>query len=287
MTASHGAHGAAPAAEISTATALGPGPTLTARDISVYYPGQTRAALAAVRVDIGPQDLVVALGPSGCGKTTLLNVLAGFIVPSQGSVTLGNVPVRGPGADRAVVFQSNALLPWLDVAENIVFGLKLQGAAPQEQDAVAAHMIALVGLAGWGRRRIWELSGGMRQRVGLARALASASRVILLDEPFSALDPFTREQMQELLLDVWRQAGRGAFLITHDVEEALFLATEVLLMSPAPGRITERVRPDFGARYRAGEPTRSIKKDPAFIAMRERLLEGILRAPAPAADTPA
>lgn len=253
-------------------------PVLAARDVSVRYPGQAGDALASVSLQIGAQDLAVALGPSGCGKTTLLNVLAGFIAPTQGTVSMGDATVLGPGADRAVVFQGHALLPWLDILSNVAFGLKLQGVAAPDRLRIAQRMITLVGLDGWQDRRIWELSGGMRQRVGLARALASASDVILLDEPFSALDPFTREQMQELLLHVWQEAGRGIFLITHDVEEALFLATELVLMSPGPGRIVRRYRPPFASRYRDGEPARSIKRDRQFIEMREGILEVILGA---------
>lgn len=249
---------------------------LLASHVSMRYLGQAQVALQDVSVCIGEDDLCVALGRSGCGKTTLLNVLAGFIRPTAGTLSMDAVPIVGPGPDRAVVFQHDALLPWLDVRENVAFGLRLQGVPRATRLRLADEMLEWVGLAPWGRRRVWELSGGMRQRVGIARALTSRSQVILLDEPFGALDAFTREQMQELLLRGWQQAGQRIFLITHDIDEALFLATELLLMSPGPGRIVERHHPPFSRRYRAGEPARAIKADPAFIALREQLLARVL-----------
>jgi len=245
---------------------------LTAHKVTVRYAGQARAALSEVSLRIGPEDLTVALGPSGCGKTTLLNVFAGFVAPASGAVSFNDLPVTEPGADRAVVFQHDALLPWLSVRDNVAFGLRLQGIAKAERLARADEVLRLVDLPEAGQRYSWQLSGGQRQRVGMARALASQSQVLLMDEPFGALDAFTREQMQELLLKVWRQSGRRIFLITHDIEEALFLATELVLMSPGPGRIVETLRPDFSRRYRAGESARAIKSDPAFIALREQLL---------------
>ena len=250
---------------------------LRAWSVSVRYPGQPEPALADVSLSIGPQALTVALGPSGCGKTTLLNVLAGFVPPSQGRVTLAGAPITGPGADRAVVFQHDALLPWLDVRDNVAFALELQGVGRRERHARAEALLAEVGLAHAARQPVWTLSGGMRQRVGIARALASPSRALLMDEPFGALDAFTREQMQTLLLEVWRHSGRRIFLITHDIEEALFLATELVLMSPGPGRIVERIEPGFSRRWLAGEPVRTLKSDPAFIALREHLLDTLAR----------
>ncbi|OHX11583.1 taurine ABC transporter ATP-binding subunit [Chromobacterium sphagni] len=249
--------------------------SLSVHRVSVRYPGQAQPALSEVTLDIGPDDLTVALGPSGCGKTTLLNLFAGFVQPSGGAVSFDGKPVRRPGADRAVVFQHDALLPWLNVRDNVAFGLRLQGAAKPDRRARADEVLRQVDLAEAGDRQVWQLSGGQKQRVGIARALASPSRALLLDEPFGALDAFTREQMQELLLKVWRQSGRRIFLITHDIEEALFLATELVLMSPGPGRIVERLRLPFSRRYRDGEPARSIKSDPVFIELREQLLAAL------------
>ncbi|MDO9618706.1 MAG: taurine ABC transporter ATP-binding subunit [Pseudomonas sp.] len=240
--------------------------------ISAQYPGTAEPVLTDISLSLGPQQLLVALGPSGSGKTTLLNLIAGFVTPNAGRISLDQQPVQGPSAERGVVFQDDALLPWQNVLENVAFGLQLAGVAKPQREAKARELLSLVGLAGFEQRRIWELSGGQRQRVGLARALAAEPRVLLMDEPFGALDAFTREQMQELLLQVWQRTAKPVFLITHDIEEAVFLATDLILLSPNPGRISERLSLDFGQRYTAGESARAIKSDPAFIATREHVL---------------
>ena len=240
--------------------------------ISAQYPGATTPVLADISLTLGPQQLLVALGPSGSGKTSLLNLIAGFVEPSAGRITLDGVPVKGPSAERGVVFQDDALLPWQDVLGNVAFGLELAGVPKAQRQVRAREMLALVDLAGFDSRRIWQLSGGQKRRVGLARALAADPRVLLMDEPFGALDAFTREQMQELLLQVWRRTAKPVFLITHDIEEAVFLATDLILLAPNPGQIVERLSLDFGQRYAAGESARAIKSDPRFIETREHVL---------------
>lgn len=243
--------------------------------ISAQYPGAAEPVLADISLSLGPQQLMVALGPSGSGKTSLLNLIAGFVTPSAGRITLDGQAVQGPGADRGVVFQDDALLPWQDVLANVGFGLELAGVPRAQREARAREMLALVDLADFGSRRIWQLSGGQKQRVGLARALAADPRILLMDEPFGALDAFTREQMQELLLQVWQRTAKPVFLITHDIEEAVFLATELVLLAPNPGQIVERLQLDFGQRYAAGESARAIKSDPRFIETREHVLSRV------------
>ncbi|MBM7345875.1 taurine ABC transporter ATP-binding subunit [Pantoea coffeiphila] len=246
---------------------------LSVSHLSARY--QNQLALQDINLSIDSGELLVVLGPSGCGKTTLLNLIAGFIPAESGSITLDGKPVNGPGADRGVVFQNEGLLPWRNVLDNVAFGLQLAGVEKNERREIARQMLKKVGLAGAERRFIWQLSGGMRQRVGIARALAADPRLLLLDEPFGALDAFTREQMQELLLTLWRDSGKQILLITHDIEEAVFLASELVLLSPGPGRIVERLALDFGRRYANGEPCRSIKSDPAFIERREYVLSRV------------
>ncbi len=248
---------------------------LNVSHLSAEYQG--KPALKDISLQIASGELVVVLGPSGCGKTTLLNLVAGFLPASGGSITLDGQPVSGPGADRGVVFQHEGLLPWRDVQSNVEFGLQLAGVNKTQRRDTAERMLSKVGLAGYEKHFIWQLSGGMRQRVGIARALAADPRLLLLDEPFGALDAFTREQMQELLLTIWRDTGKQILLITHDIEEAVFLASELLLLSPGPGQVVERLKLKFGQRYADGENCRAIKSDPEFIAQREYVLSKVFQ----------
>ena len=241
--------------------------------LSADYGG--KPALADINLTLDSGELLVVLGPSGCGKTTLLNLIAGFVPYQHGSITLEGQRVEGPGADRGVVFQNEGLLPWRNVQDNVALGLQLAGVDKTQRRATAAQMLKKVGLEGAEKRFIWQLSGGQRQRVGIARALAANPQLLLLDEPFGALDAFTREQMQTLLLSLWHETGKKVLLITHDIEEAVFMATELVLLSPGPGRVLERLPLDFGRRFVAGESCRSIKSDPRFIEQREYVLSRV------------
>ena len=241
--------------------------------LSADYGG--KPALADINLTLDSGELLVVLGPSGCGKTTLLNLIAGFVPYQHGSITLEGQRVEGPGADRGVVFQHEGLLPWRNVQDNVALGLQLAGVDKTQRRATAARMLKKVGLEGAEKRFIWQLSGGQRQRVGIARALAANPQLLLLDEPFGALDAFTREQMQTLLLSLWHETGKKVLLITHDIEEAVFMATELVLLSPGPGRVLERLPLDFGRRFVAGESCRSIKSDPRFIEQREYVLSRV------------
>ena len=241
--------------------------------LNANYAG--KPALSDINLTLDSGELLVVLGPSGCGKTTLLNLVAGFLPWRSGSITLNGQPVRGPGAERGVVFQNEGLLPWRNVEDNVALGLQLAGLNKATRRARARTMLRNVGLEGAEQRYIWQLSGGQRQRVGIARALATDPQLLLLDEPFGALDAFTREQMQTLLLRLWHASGKQVLLITHDIEEAVFLATDLVLLSPGPGRVIERLRLDFGRRFTAGESCRSIKSDPAFIERREYVLSRV------------
>ncbi len=221
-------------------------------------------AVDDVSLRINGNDFVCLLGPSGCGKSTLLNMIAGFEAPTAGRIAVAGRPVEKPGADRAVVFQQPTLMPWLDVAENVAFHLKLKGVGKGERRATAQRFIDLVGLNGFERHYPSELSGGMNQRVGIARALVMDPQVILMDEPFAALDAQTKGEMQEELVEIWRRIGCTIVFVTHSVDEALVLGSRVVVMSRRPGRIRDSFDVDM--------PRPRDVTSPAFNEAKRRVL---------------
>jgi NitT/TauT family transport system ATP-binding protein len=211
------------------------------------YPGNPPVkALEDIDLKVSPGELIALLGPSGCGKSTLLNLVAGFEKPSQGTLLVNGTEVQSPGPDRGVVFQEAALFPWLSVWENVIFGPKVQGMGRGEYEDRAHQMLKIVGLSDFKHHLPVQLSGGMRQRVGIARILTLGSRVLLMDEPFGALDAQTRLTMQELLLSVWQQLKPTIIFVTHDIDEAIFLASRIYVMSARPGRIQTSITVPLG-----------------------------------------
>ncbi len=231
-------------------------------------------ALDRIDLTIEPGELVTLAGPSGCGKTTLLRALAGFVSPTSGSIEVGGRRVTGPGAERGVVFQQPTLFPWLDVRRNIELGPKLRGVDAAERRSTAEHYLSLVGLSDAADRRPYELSGGMQQRAQIARVLANDPDIVLMDEPYGALDALTRERLQNELLTIWRQTGKTILFITHSVDEAVFLGTRVLVMSPRPGRIVfdEPARFSTDNHQVAPEEIRAL---PEFTALTARVRDAI------------
>ena len=204
--------------------------------------GSEVVALDGIDIAIGEGEFVCLLGPSGCGKSTLLKIVAGLIPPTEGQIRIDGRPVRGPGPDRAVVFQDYALFPWMTVAENAEFGLAARGVDPEKRRAVSSELLKAVGLGDFAAKYPHHLSGGMKQRVSIARALAVDPVLLLMDEPFGALDAQTRYVMQKELLRVWSAYRKTVLFVTHSIEEALFLADRVLVMTARPGRIKADLR---------------------------------------------
>ena len=236
--------------------------------------GTSVQALQDVSLQLEPGDLMSVLGPSGCGKTTLLNIVAGFLAPTEGQVTLNGHRVEGPDAERGMVFQQGALFEWMNVRDNVSFGPRMKGQQPSEFNDNVEHLLDIVGLGEFKEKAIYELSGGMQQRVALARCLANDPDVILMDEPLGALDALTREKMQSLVLDLWKETGKTIILITHSVEEALLLGERLLVMAPRPGRIHKEYNLPF-AEMGVGADLREVKNHADYSSTREEILNMI------------
>ncbi|PZW44958.1 NitT/TauT family transport system ATP-binding protein/sulfonate transport system ATP-binding protein [Humitalea rosea] len=244
-------------------------------DKTLHIQGVTRSfgdmlALQPVDLTVAPGEFVAVLGPSGCGKSTLLRIVAGLDRPTAGTVALDATPVTGPGPERGMVFQSYTLFPWLTVEQNIRFGLREAGRPEAEQREIAARFIARTGLTGFENHWPKQLSGGMQQRCALARALANDPEMLLLDEPFGALDHQTRELMQELLLEIWEADRKTVLFVTHDIDEAVFLASRVLVISARPGRIKAEVPVPLPY-----PRDWTVKTSPEFAALKARLMADI------------
>ncbi|SOD58991.1 NitT/TauT family transport system ATP-binding protein [Streptomyces zhaozhouensis] len=223
-------------------------------------------ALNETSLTIASDEIVCVVGPSGCGKTTLLNLIAGFIEPTAGTISVASRRVEGPGADRAVVFQADAVFPWQSVGQNVGYGMRMRGVGRAERAARVEHYLNLVGLSDFRSAYPKELSGGMRKRVDLARAYASGPEVLLLDEPFGALDLFTKEAMWLALQGVVRTEPKTIVFVTHDIEEALFLGDRVVVMTPRPARVHSVVDVPFGA-----DRSLDLRADTDFQALRNEI----------------
>ena len=236
--------------------------------------GEIVHALKDISFTLKKGELLTVLGPSGCGKTTLLNIAAGFLRPTSGIITLGDKEINGPGVERGMVFQQGALFEWLTVAENVNFGLRMKKVNTKETAKKVEEWLEIVGLKGFGNTPTYQLSGGMQQRVALARCLINDPDLILMDEPLGALDALTREKMQSLVLKIWKETGKTIILITHSVEEALLLGERVYVMAPRPGRIHKEYKLPF-ANLGLKEDLREIKNNEEFVSKREEILSMI------------
>ena len=233
--------------------------------------GSSVQALKDVSLDIKEGEIITVLGPSGCGKTTLLNIVAGFLAPTEGKVVLNDKIVLGPGAERGMVFQQGALFEWMNVQQNVAFGPRMKGMPKAEQNEKVKHLLEVVGLAEFEDKAVYELSGGMQQRVALARCLANEPDVILMDEPLGALDALTREKMQGLVLKLWKETGKTILLITHSVEEAVLLGERLLVLAPRPGRVYKEYNLPF-AEMGVNMDLREVKKSEGYSETRDEIL---------------
>ncbi len=247
---------------------------LTVDNVSMVFQtpkGGDVHALQDVSFNLANGEILSVLGPSGCGKTTLLNIIAGFLGPTGGQLDLNGTQVAGPGAERGMVFQKGALFEWMTVARNVDFGLRMKGTSKRERKVIVEDLLNTVGLQGFGKTPTYQLSGGMQQRVALARCLANDPQLILMDEPLGALDALTREKMQSLVLKLWKETGKTVMLITHSVEEALLLGERLFVMAPRPGRIVKEYRLPFAEQALTGN-IRDIKSSKEFVDVREEVL---------------
>jgi ABC-type nitrate/sulfonate/bicarbonate transport system ATPase subunit len=254
-------------------------PKILLQSVSQVFaaPGGAIEAIRGIDFSVGENEIVSIVGPSGCGKSTLLNLIAGFIAPTQGEVLVDGHPVTGPGADRAVVFQHDSVFPWLTVAENVGYGPRARGIPSAARGATVDRLLSLVGLAGERNLYPRQLSGGMKKRVDLARAYANEPEVLLMDEPFGALDVLTKEKMQSELLRFWQQDARTIVFVTHDIEEALFVGDRVVVMTARPARIAAEIAVPFPK-----EPDPVIKTSPEFQLLRRQIIDLLTRAEAAA-----
>ena len=243
---------------------------LVSKNLNMLF-GDTVHALKDVSFTLKRGELLTVLGPSGCGKTTLLNIIAGFLNPTSGSISLDGKEISGPGVERGMVFQQGALFEWLTVSQNVDFGLRMRKEDPKKSKKLVNEWLEIVGLQGFGDTPTYQLSGGMQQRVALARCLINDPDLILMDEPLGALDALTREKMQSLVLKIWKETGKTIVLITHSVEEALLLGERLFVMAPRPGRIHKEYTLPF-ASMGLQKDLRSIKNNKKFVTTREEIL---------------
>jgi ABC-type taurine transport system ATPase subunit len=242
-------------------------------DVSVQFDTDEGPMNALERINLCAQEgeFICVVGPSGCGKTTLLRIIAGFIFPTCGVACVEGKPITGPSWHRGMVFQHPALYPWLNVFENVEFGPKMRGVAKGQRREQVEFYLKMVGLWDFRNRPPYELSGGMQQRVAIARVLVNDPQMLLMDEPFGALDALTREYLQEELLRIWRETNKTVFFITHSVEEAVYLATVIVVLSPRPGRIIAHLPSPFSRGY-IDQDSRAVKSSPEFVQLREQVL---------------
>lgn len=263
-------------------------PVIELKKVSFAHDGEKGAPLTLrdISLEVQKGEFLCILGPSGCGKSTLLSLIAGFLKPSAGEIKMDGALIAGPDKRRGVIFQSPALYAWLNVRDNVGFGLKMQNYPKAQARELTERYIRLVGLTGYERHRPYELSGGMRQRAALARAMVNQPEILLMDEPLGALDALTRKNMQDLVRRIWAESENTFFMITHDVDEAMALSTRTIVMSQKPGRFLETFRPDLTYRLLRGEGEQA-RYDPAYMEMRAQILSVITgQAEAPSSKPP-